>query len=204
MLRHKAFMQCARIALSFSGVYDEDEAERIAAARLVELPNAMPAPIDISPQASLPPAEEFEDFLQQSGFAGQKVAVDAYLGVCAKHYGKSIDEVKTEICRRPEDFIKAFPAWVKSIEQQKQSKKQKPAGKEDKKADPAPSPEQVPAQPEAAPPPAATQAKLTHDPQTGEIYGGANMITCPKNKRQVDELDCVSKSCRDGCPMFDF
>lgn len=29
MLRHKAFMQCARVALSFVGIYDEDEAARI-------------------------------------------------------------------------------------------------------------------------------------------------------------------------------
>jgi hypothetical protein len=30
MLRHKAMIQCARIAFGFSGVYDQDEAERIA------------------------------------------------------------------------------------------------------------------------------------------------------------------------------
>lgn len=29
MLRHKAMIQCARIAFSFSGIYDPDEAERI-------------------------------------------------------------------------------------------------------------------------------------------------------------------------------
>lgn len=29
MLRHKAFIQCARMAFGFSGIYDEDEAERI-------------------------------------------------------------------------------------------------------------------------------------------------------------------------------
>jgi phage recombination protein Bet len=31
MLRHKALIQCARYAFSFAGIYDEDEAERIAA-----------------------------------------------------------------------------------------------------------------------------------------------------------------------------
>lgn len=30
MLRHKAMIQCARIAFSFSGIYDPDEAERIS------------------------------------------------------------------------------------------------------------------------------------------------------------------------------
>lgn len=29
MLRHKSLIQCARIAMSFSGIYDQDEAERI-------------------------------------------------------------------------------------------------------------------------------------------------------------------------------
>lgn len=29
MLRHKAMMQCARIAMGFTGIYDQDEAERI-------------------------------------------------------------------------------------------------------------------------------------------------------------------------------
>jgi phage recombination protein Bet len=40
MLRHKTFIQLARIALAFSGIYDEDEAARIAAgdAVLVNLP----------------------------------------------------------------------------------------------------------------------------------------------------------------------
>lgn len=32
MLRHKALIQCARVAMGFAGIYDEDEAERIAAA----------------------------------------------------------------------------------------------------------------------------------------------------------------------------
>ena len=32
MLRHKAMIQCARLAFGFSGIYDQDEAERIAEA----------------------------------------------------------------------------------------------------------------------------------------------------------------------------
>lgn len=35
MLRHKALIQCARVALGFSGIYDEDEAQRIAAGETV-------------------------------------------------------------------------------------------------------------------------------------------------------------------------
>jgi hypothetical protein len=36
MLRHKALIQCARIAFGFAGIYDEDEAERIVEAQVVE------------------------------------------------------------------------------------------------------------------------------------------------------------------------
>jgi len=41
MLRHKAMIQCARIALGFSGIYDFDEAERITEAQ-VNAPTELP------------------------------------------------------------------------------------------------------------------------------------------------------------------
>ncbi len=36
MLRHKAMIQCARLAFGFVGIYDQDEAERIAEAETVQ------------------------------------------------------------------------------------------------------------------------------------------------------------------------
>jgi phage recombination protein Bet len=36
MLRHKALIQCARIAFGFAGIYDEDEAERIVEAEAID------------------------------------------------------------------------------------------------------------------------------------------------------------------------
>lgn len=36
MLRHKTLIQCARIAFGFAGIFDEDEAERIVEAKVVE------------------------------------------------------------------------------------------------------------------------------------------------------------------------
>lgn len=36
MLRHKAMIQCARIAFGYAGIYDQDEAERIAEVRTVD------------------------------------------------------------------------------------------------------------------------------------------------------------------------
>ena len=49
MLRHKAMIQCARIAFGFGGIYDEDEAERIVQAKQPE------KEINAAPQA---PAEK--------------------------------------------------------------------------------------------------------------------------------------------------
>lgn len=43
MLRHKAFMQCGRIAFSLSGIYDEDEAQRIIEGE------KMPTPPTVAP-----------------------------------------------------------------------------------------------------------------------------------------------------------
>ncbi len=38
MLRHKAMIQCARLAFGYSGIYDPDEAERIGEAQSASLP----------------------------------------------------------------------------------------------------------------------------------------------------------------------
>ncbi|MCO2532685.1 phage recombination protein Bet, partial [Pseudomonas aeruginosa] len=45
MLRHKAMIQCARLAFGFAGIYDQDEAERIV-------------------ERDVTPAEEVEDVSQ--------------------------------------------------------------------------------------------------------------------------------------------
>lgn len=42
MLRHKALIQCARIAFGFTGIYDRDEAERIVEAEVVSSSPSMP------------------------------------------------------------------------------------------------------------------------------------------------------------------
>lgn len=47
MLRHKAMIQCARLAFSFTGIYDEDEAKNIVNADQVTIPKQEPA-IDVS------------------------------------------------------------------------------------------------------------------------------------------------------------
>lgn len=46
MLRHKAMIQCARLAFGFAGIYDQDEAERIAEARSIESNDASHAVVE--------------------------------------------------------------------------------------------------------------------------------------------------------------
>ncbi|AOM40535.1 phage recombination protein Bet [Xenorhabdus hominickii] len=46
MLRHKAMIQCARLAFGFAGIYDQDEAERIAAGTTAEVVNGQESHAD--------------------------------------------------------------------------------------------------------------------------------------------------------------
>lgn len=68
MLRHKAYIQGARVAFGFSGIYDEDEAERIVEATAAEVKaieepemprpkETVPAPAAETPKAEPAPAK---------------------------------------------------------------------------------------------------------------------------------------------------
>lgn len=56
MLRHKAYIQGARMAFGFSGIYDEDEAERII--EVVDAPKPEPAMPKRLSEAKTPPVQE--------------------------------------------------------------------------------------------------------------------------------------------------
>lgn len=69
MLGHKSYIQCARKAFGFSGIYDEDEAERITMDTVksgkpeVKMPKAKVVeeePIDVTPETELEPAPKQE------------------------------------------------------------------------------------------------------------------------------------------------
>ena len=54
MLRHKAFIQCCRLAFGFAGIIDPDEAERFAAAGAITMhPDVQRVDLDALPEASL-------------------------------------------------------------------------------------------------------------------------------------------------------
>lgn len=47
------------------------------------------------------------------------------------------------------------------------------------------------------------EAEESPAPEQEQPARASFTITCPKNGKQVDELDCSGKPCRDGCPEFD-
>lgn len=57
MLRHKAFVQCARIAFGFVGIYDEDEAQRILEGEATRVGDALPSAVDML-NAKIRPAQQ--------------------------------------------------------------------------------------------------------------------------------------------------
>lgn len=67
MLRHKAMIQCARLAFGFAGIYDQDEAERIVS------PDISPVSVDLSAIESANTMEE----LQSAFVTAWKATTDA-------------------------------------------------------------------------------------------------------------------------------
>lgn len=57
MLRHKAMIQCARLAFGYTGIYDQDEAERISDANAPAAP-ATPPSVAEAPQELIDHADE--------------------------------------------------------------------------------------------------------------------------------------------------
>lgn len=59
MLRHKALIQCARLAFGFVGIFDQDEAERIIEAEVKEVPRHSPTR-NVEEVSSITPEREQE------------------------------------------------------------------------------------------------------------------------------------------------
>ena len=78
MLRHKAMIQCARLAFGYGGIYDHDEAERIVEA----VPVKHMGPVeDATPQPAYTP-EQFAQFLTRwrTAIALGKTTADSVIG----------------------------------------------------------------------------------------------------------------------------
>ncbi len=60
MLRHKALIQCARVAFGFSGIYDEDEAQRIVSVGTAEIVDRQPLTAQVRRASQAEPVEAVE------------------------------------------------------------------------------------------------------------------------------------------------
>lgn len=96
MLRHKAMIQCARLAFGYGGIYDQDEAERIVEAQ----PMGQRQPVDMGQaEVVLPewPADKWAQRLPQilDGIAQGKTIENALAWLCSK--GKVTPEQEKEL-----------------------------------------------------------------------------------------------------------
>lgn len=95
MLRHKAMIQCARLAFGFVGIFEQDEAERIVEA---QQPKHMGQAEEVRPAKTIYPAERFDANLptwRAAIEAGRKSAEDVIATIESKHF--LTDEQKAAI-----------------------------------------------------------------------------------------------------------
>ena len=101
MLRHKAMIQCARLAFGFVGIFDQDEAERISEAEVQQARTPQAAAAQNAPDG----LEEFEAKYLDSFIEAAKVS-EAEMTKLFQSIPKS--EVKTAFWTKHRDNIKAM------------------------------------------------------------------------------------------------
>ena len=124
--------------------------------------------------------------------------------------------IKDGAAKREEffDLVAASPEGGQKPAQPKEEPKQEkkapaqnpPAGKSAAKPAAGSAPAQKSAPKQAAQPAPENTAPAEEETPEGEGFAdpfdGGQFVTCPNNDKQVDELDCQTKSCRNGCPAF--
>lgn len=126
-LRHKALIQGARIAFGFAGIYDEEEGERIAKARIVTMTDGMAKPIEGEAAPDLEALDNFHRKLAACGLEERDLeALDEFLDATAKQNGSSRNAVKVAASGdKFDEFMAFFGSWYA---------KQKPKAEEPAKA----------------------------------------------------------------------
>ena len=122
-LRHKALIQGARIAFGFSGVYDEDEAQAISEARLVNMTRDMPAAIEVkatkgtkAKAQEAAPEPDLATLARFNELAGQLPDEDIdqlgeFIDATAKANGSDVGSIKAAAAENFDGFVQAFRAW---------------------------------------------------------------------------------------------
>lgn len=138
MLRHKALIQCARVAFSFSGIYDEDEAQRIAEAEIDITPEVQPergAGAALK-RALAPPQQEAAkpaetELVFEAGNLAERVR-EATAGFAQATDGETLKlyaESLPEDVRGHEDFARAFHKRLGELAEAATKPEEKKGGK---------------------------------------------------------------------------
>lgn len=91
MLRHKAMIQCARLAFGFAGIYDQDEAERIVS------PDVGPVSVDLSGIESANTLTELQAVFVAAWKATTDAKVREVLTVAKDKRKKAIAEMPLDV-----------------------------------------------------------------------------------------------------------
>lgn len=105
-LRHKALIQGARIAFGFAGVYDEDEGERIAQARVVDMTTGMPAAIDVGV------VHDTSEFDRLAADVADDPQFIRFVSETARANGMTVDELKSKAYSDFTTFVNMFREWA--------------------------------------------------------------------------------------------
>lgn len=114
MLRHKAMIQCARLAFGFGGIYDQDEAERIV--------ESQKEPINVTPKSNIinttaeevpminaEQVETLEKLIELTGTVESKVlaayGADGISSLTAKQADNAIDVLKKRFNKQQEEAL---------------------------------------------------------------------------------------------------
>ena len=97
MLRHKTLIQCARLAFGFSGIFDQDEADRIVESTASEQPRATRAAAQPQPaeKPAYPDAQFAENLPKWAGMiaSGRKTA-EQIVAIVGSKYLLSVEQVE--------------------------------------------------------------------------------------------------------------
>lgn len=102
MLRHKAMIQCARLAFGYVGIFDLDEAERIAELDITPRPAARRNPAALAEQAQ--PSEFTEEDMQL--LAALEAVADTGMAALEEAWGKITKEQRQLFAHKLQDLKK--------------------------------------------------------------------------------------------------
>jgi phage recombination protein Bet len=125
MLRNKALIQGFRMAFGFAGIYEEDEAQRIIEARMVDSGNGHDA---------LPEGLDTSEFDRVAADVAQDPQFVQFLAETAQANGMTVDGLKVAAAQDFNGFVQNFQAWAEKVEKPKTKSKAKEEPKEEPEA----------------------------------------------------------------------